>query len=194
MEYNVGNVTIPSNIFFSFNIEFHFSFGLDRGGCIFFFFSSRFFHRSTFSIFENIKVVSFNETSSKYDRYLIAIFSSLFVVILIFCFFFLRFGLVASFRHTWNNIPFFEREEYFSARFSWTRLGCSCYRRDSFVRILFIVEIEIVWGRDWIEYRWKFCCTISIVFICVLLDGTKTLNNFDNVTLILFQFFLKIFK
>lgn len=107
-----------------------------------YFFSSRFFH--TFSTFENIKVVSFNETSSKYDRYLIA-----FLIVLRrnfdFSFFFYALASLLLFA-TREIISRFEREEYFSVTFSWTRLDCSCYRGDSFVRILFIVEIEIVRG------------------------------------------------
>lgn len=107
-----------------------------------YFFSSRFFH--TFSTFKNIKVVSFNETSSKYDRYLIA-----FLIVLRrnfdFSFFFYALASLLLFA-TREIISRFEREEYFSVTFSWTRLDCSCYRGDSFVRILFIVEIEIVRG------------------------------------------------
>lgn len=72
-------------------------------------------------------------------------FSSFFVVILIFRSFFYALASLLLFA-TREIISRFEREEYFSVTFSWTRLDCSCYRGDSFVRILFIVEIEIVRG------------------------------------------------
>lgn len=79
-----------------------------------YFFSSRFFH--TFSTFENIKVVSFNETSSKYDRYLIA-----FLIVLRrnFDFSFLFYALASLLLFaTREIISRFEREEYFSVTFS----------------------------------------------------------------------------
>lgn len=140
MEYNVGNVTISFRYLLQF--QYRVSFFLRLGSRRVYFFSSRFFH--TFSTFENIKVVSFNETSSKYDRYLIA-----FLIVLRrnfdFSFFFYALASLLLFA-TREIISRFEREEYFSVTFSWTRLDCSCYRGDSFVRILFIVEIEIVRG------------------------------------------------
>lgn len=82
----------------------------ERGGIVFF--RRDFFPRSSFSTFENIKVVSFNETWSKFDRISHSVSLTLRVVILTFSFFFF-FGLVASFRCTWNNISFSREKNIF---------------------------------------------------------------------------------
>lgn len=97
------------------------------------------------------------------SRYLIIlIFRSFFL----FSFFFYALASLLLFA-TREIISRFEREEYFSPQVLGE--GCSCYRRDSFVRILFIVEIEIVRGRDWIEYQWKFCLhDIDCIYLYLL--------------------------